>query len=147
MDKLNIFTSSAKDSCFPFFDLVSSFFQSIAHENALPPMAFCTPTGLYEWFVVPPNGHASPSGFVKVASETRKGLEGVGGSLPRRRDRFRFKIDGHVKATRALSERLRKHSLKLSPSKAHLGATDAEFLDRSIFRPSVFARSRKQCRF
>ena len=38
----------------------------------------------------------------------------------------------HVKTLRALFERLRKHNLKLSPSKARLGATDADFLGHSI---------------
>ena len=42
---------------------------------------------------------------------------------------------------RALFERLRKHNLRFSPSKARLGATDADFLDHSIspagVRPSA----------
>ena len=38
----------------------------------------------------------------------------------------------HVKTTRALFERLRKHNLKLSSSKARLRATDANFLGHSI---------------
>ena len=38
----------------------------------------------------------------------------------------------HVQTIRFLFERLRKHNLKLSPSKARLGATDANFLGHSI---------------
>ena len=38
----------------------------------------------------------------------------------------------HVTTTRALLERLRKHNLKLSPSKARLRATDADFLGHPI---------------
>ena len=38
----------------------------------------------------------------------------------------------HVKTVRTLFERLRKHNFKFSPSKAHLGATDANFLGHSI---------------
>ena len=38
----------------------------------------------------------------------------------------------HVENMRALFERLRKHNLKLSPSKARLGATDADFVGNSI---------------
>ena len=38
----------------------------------------------------------------------------------------------HVQTIRSLFERLRKHNLKLSPSKARLGATEANFLGHSI---------------
>ena len=38
----------------------------------------------------------------------------------------------HAQTIRSLFERLRKHNLKLSPSKARLGATDANFLGHSI---------------
>ena len=38
----------------------------------------------------------------------------------------------HVENMRALFERLRKHNLKSSPSKARLGATDADFLGHFI---------------
>ena len=38
----------------------------------------------------------------------------------------------HVQTIRSLFERLREHNLKLSPSKARLGATDANFLGHSI---------------
>ena len=38
----------------------------------------------------------------------------------------------HVRTIRSLFERLRKHNPKLSPSKARLGATDANGLGHSI---------------
>ena len=38
----------------------------------------------------------------------------------------------HVKTVRALFKRLRKHNLKLSPSKARLGDTGADFMGHSI---------------
>ena len=38
----------------------------------------------------------------------------------------------HVQTMRSLFERLRKHNLKHSPSRARLGATDASFLGHSI---------------
>ena len=38
----------------------------------------------------------------------------------------------HVRTIRSLFERLRKHNIKLSPSKARLSATDANFLGHSI---------------
>ena len=39
----------------------------------------------------------------------------------------------HVRTIRSLFERLRKHNLKFSPSKARLGVTDANFLVHFIF--------------
>ena len=45
---------------------------------------------------------------------------------------FDFDPVAHVRTIRSLFERLRKHNIKLSPSKARLGATDANFLRHSI---------------
>ena len=49
----------------------------------------------------------------------------------------------YVKTIRALFERLRKHNLKLSPSKARLGATDADFLSHSISPAGVRPNAEK----
>ena len=88
--------------------------------------AFCAPTGLYEWLVMPPGSRSSPGWLVKVINEVVKGLEQVVACLD---DLVVFDSDptAHVKTIRALFERLRMHTLKLSPSKAGLGATDADF--------------------
>ena len=45
---------------------------------------------------------------------------------------FDFDPTALFKTMRALFERLRLHNLKFSPSKARLGATDADFLGHSI---------------
>ena len=58
---------------------------------------------------------------------------------------FDFDPTAHVKTIRALFESLRKRNLKLSPSKARLGATDAIFLGHSI-RPRVYAQMREKSR-
>ena len=81
--------------------------------------------------VMPQGSSASPGWFVKVINEVTKGLEQVAAYLD---DVIVFDSDPwtHVKTIRALLERLRKHNLKLSPSKARLGATDADFLGHSI---------------
>ena len=99
--------------------------------DTVPLTAFCTPTGLYEWLVMPQGSSASPGWFVKVINEVIKGLAQVAAYLD---DVIVFDSDptAHVRTIRALFERLRKHNLKLSPSKAHLGATDANFLGHSI---------------
>ena len=46
---------------------------------------------------------------------------------------FDFDPVAHVRTIRSLFERLRKHNLKLSPSKVRLGATDANVLGHYIF--------------
>ena len=120
-----------RDRVFSLFDLVSSFHQIKAHENTVPLTAFCTPTGLYEWLVMPQGSSASPGWFVKVINEVIKGLKQVAAYLD---DVIVFDSDPitHVQTIRSLFERLREHNLKLSPSKARLGATDANFLGHSI---------------
>ena len=53
------------------------FHQITARKDAVPLTAFCTPTGLYEWLVMPQGSSASPGWFVKVMNEVVKGLEQV----------------------------------------------------------------------
>ena len=112
-------------------DLVSSFHQITAHKDTIPLTAFCAPTGLYEWVVMPQGSSASSEWFVKVSDEVIKGLEQVAAYLD---DVIVFDFDPTAlfKTMRALFERLRLHNLKFSPSKARLGATDADFLGHSI---------------
>ena len=62
---------------FSLFDLVSSFHQIKAHKHTVPLTAFCTPTGLYEWLVMPQGNTTSPGWFVKVINEVIKGLKQV----------------------------------------------------------------------
>ena len=49
----------------------------------------------------------------------------------------------YVKTIRALIERLRKHNLKFSSSKARLGAPDAEFSGHSISPAGVRRNAEK----
>ena len=80
---------------------------------------------------MPQGSSASPGWFVKVINEVIKGLEQVEAYLD---DVIVFHSDptAHVKTMRTLFERLRKHILKFSPSKARLEATDAECLGHSL---------------
>ena len=55
-----------------------------------------------------------------------------------------FDPTAHVKTMCARFVRLRKHNLKLSPSKARLGATDVDFW-ATPFHPRVCVRTRKMC--
>ena len=127
----HVLDSLGKGRVSSLFDLVSSFHQITAHKDTVPLTAFCTPTGLHEWLVMPQGSSASPGWFVKVINEVTKGLEQVAAYL---NDVIVFDSDPPtpVKTIRALFERLRKHNLKLSPSKARLGATDVDFVGHSI---------------
>ena len=116
---------------FSLFDLVSSSHQIKAHKDMVPLTAFGTPTGLSEWLVMPQGSSASLGWFVKMINEMIKDLKQVAAYLD---DVIVFDSDpiAYVQTIRSLFERLRKHNLKLSPSKARLGATDADFLGHSI---------------
>ena len=116
---------------FSLFDLVSSWHQIKAHKDTVPLIAFCTPTGLFEWIVMPQGSSASPGWFVRVINEVINDFKQVAAYLA---DVIVFDSDpiAHVQTIRSLFERLRKHNLKLSPSKGRLGATDANFLGHSI---------------
>ena len=74
---------------------------------------------------------ASPGWLVKVINEAIKDFQQVAAHLD---DVILLDSDpiAHVQTIQSLFERLRKHNLKLSPSKARLGATDANFLGHSI---------------
>ena len=79
---------------------------------------------------------------MKVINEVTKGLEQVAAYLD---DVIVFDSDPstHVKIICPLFKRLRKHNLKLSPSKAKLGPTDADFLGHSISHAGVRPNAEK----
>ena len=112
---------------FCLFDLVSSFNHITAHEDTVPLTACCTPLGLYEWLVISQGSSACHGWFVEVVNEVLKGLAQVAAYLD---DVILFDSDptAHVKRIRTFFERLRKQNMKLSPSKARLDASNANFL-------------------
>ena len=80
---------------------------------------------------MPQRSSVSPRWSVKVINEAIKDFKHVATYLD---DVIVFDSDPitHVQTVRFLFERLRKHTLKLSPSKARLGATEANFLGHFI---------------
>ena len=90
---------------------------------------------------MPQGSSALPGWFVNVINEVIKGLEKVAAYLD---DVVSLDFDptAHVKTIQALFERIRKHNLKLSNSKARLGATDTIFLGHSI-SPASISRNAK----
>ncbi|CAB1107752.1 unnamed protein product [Ectocarpus sp. CCAP 1310/34] len=116
---------------FSIFDLNSAFHYIICDEDTVPPTAFCTPTQLFEWLRMPQGANASPSWFVKVINRVVHGLERVLAYLD---DVICFDEEplGHVLNLIEFFKRLRQYNLKLSPGKARVGATHANFLGHTI---------------
>lgn len=105
-------------------DLDSSFLHNTAHKAIIRFAVVCTPTRLCYCRIM------APSWLVKVVNECIKGLEQVSPYL----DNvivFDSGRTAQVKAICTTFERLRKHNLELSPSKARLGATGADGLVHS----------------
>ena len=105
--------------------------QITIHKDTIPLTAFCTPTRLFEWLVMPQGSSAAPGWFVKVINEVIKGLPNVAAHLD---DVTVFDPDpaSHALNIKEFFKQLTKHNLKLSPSKAKIGATDADFLGHTI---------------
>ena len=130
-----ILDSLGSGRVFSLFDLVSSLHLIKAHKSTVPFTAFYTPTGLYKWPVMPQGSSASPGWYVKMINEVIKDLNQVAAYL-HAIVVLVFNPIVHIQTIRSLFGHLRKHTLKLSPSKARLGATDANFLGHS-FSPAV----------
>ena len=137
-----VLDSLGKGRLFSLFDLVSSFRQITIDKDTIPLTAFCTPTRLFEWLVMPQGSNAAPGRFVKVINEAIKDLDRVAAYL----DDVIVYDPGpaaHVASIRSLFERLRKNNLKLSPSKANLGATEADPLGYLIYSSGVVPNAHK----
>ena len=80
---------------------------------------------------MPQGSSGAPGWFVKVINEAIKSLVIVAAYLD---DVIVFDPDpsAHVLTITRLFKQLRKHNLKLSPSKATIGATDTHFLCHTI---------------
>ena len=116
---------------FSLSGLVSSFHQITVHKETIPLTAFCTPTRLLKWLVMSQGSSTAPGWFVQVINEVIKGLANVAAYLD---DVIVFDSDpsAHILTNTGLFEQLRKYNLKLSPSKAKIGATDGDFLGHTI---------------
>lgn len=90
----------------------------------------------------PKGGTAPPGWSIKAIHEAIKGVGKVAGYLD---DVIRFDSDlsAHGKTMRAFFERLRKHDTKLSPPRARLGATGADFQEHSVSPGGVRPNAKK----
>ncbi len=127
---------------YSLFDMKSSFHQITVHRDTIPLTAFITSSGLFEWLKMPQGSAAAPGWFCKVVNEVIKNLENVASYLD---DLIVFDADpaAHIATMRNLFKRLRKHNLKLSPPKATIGATEADFLGHTISPDGVRPNSDK----
>ncbi|CAB1102179.1 unnamed protein product [Ectocarpus sp. CCAP 1310/34] len=116
---------------FSIFDLNSAFHQIVCDEYTVPLTAFCTPTQLFEWLRMPQGANASPSWFIKVINRVVHGLERALAYLD---EVICFDEEplGHVLNMIGSFKRLRQYNPKLSPGKARVGATHANFLGHTI---------------
>ena len=124
--------------------LVSSFHQlAAAHNGTVPLAAFCTPTGLYEWLVMPQSSSTSVGWFVKSVNKLIKGFEQVVAHLG---DTIVFNSDStaHVETMSAVFDRLRRQKPKPSPSKL-IWAPWMPIFWVTPFRPRAYARKRQKC--
>ncbi|CAB1108262.1 unnamed protein product [Ectocarpus sp. CCAP 1310/34] len=116
---------------YSLFDMKSSFHQIMVHRDTIPLTVSVTSSGLFEWLKMPQGSSAAPGWFCKAVDEVIKNLHGVASYL----DDLIVVDDTpatHVGTMRALFERLRTHNLKLTPPKATIGATEADFLGHTI---------------
>ncbi|CAB1096809.1 unnamed protein product [Ectocarpus sp. CCAP 1310/34] len=120
-----------KGRIYSIFDMKSSFHQITVHRDTIPLTAFVTSFGLFAWLKMPQGSSAASGWFCKVVKEVIKNLRGVASYLD---DLIVFDVTPatHVGTMRALFERLRAHNLKLTPPKATIGATEADFLGHTI---------------
>lgn len=135
-------TKLNRGSIFSLFDFTGSFHQITVHKDTIPPTAFATHSRLFEWLRMPMGASQSAGHFVKVINEVITGLDGVEAYL----DDVVVFDEGplqHVPNVRTLFERLRKYDLKLSPSKATVGTTKADFLGHTISSKGVLPNARK----
>ena len=95
--------SLGKGRVFSLFDLKSLFHEITAHKTQFRSQNFYTPTGLYEWLIMPEGSSASPGWFVKVINGVSNGLEQVAAYLD---DVVVYDShpSAHFKTIRALSE-------------------------------------------
>ena len=91
---------------------------------------------------MPQGSSISPGWFVKAINEVIKRLHQVATYLERM---IVFESDPktHVKTINALIEQIRKHNLKLPPSTARLGGTDADFLGHRTSPAGVHLNAEK----
>ena len=130
-DPEHIFASISQDVYFSKFDLTKGYWQVPVKETAKPYTAFLSPSGLYQFCVMPFGLVNAPATFTRMMRRVLQGLKNT--------DNFIDDIlihtktwDEHLKATRALLERLREVGLTAKPSKCEVGHQSLQFLGHIV---------------
>ena len=108
---------------FSVLDLGKAYHQGFIEKGSRHLTAFITPWGLYEWTRIPFGLSNAPAQFQRYMEDC---LEGI-------RDEICIQdLEQHVENLRTVLRRLRKHGIKLKPSKCHLFQREVRDLGRIV---------------
>ena len=130
-DPEHIFASISQDKYFSKFDLTKGYWQVPMEENARPYTAFLTPSGLFQFCMMPFGLVNAPATFTRMMRQVLQGLE--------KTDNFIDDIlihtqtwEDHKLVVRALLERLRDVGLTAKPSKCEVACQSLQFLGHVV---------------
>ena len=130
-DPEHIFASISQDKYFSKFDLTKGYWQVPVKERAKPYTAFLTPSGLFQFRVMPFGLVNAPATFTRMMRSVLRDLSST--------DNFIDDIlihtqtwDEHVRAIQDLLERLREVGLTAKPSKCDVGCQSLQFLGHIV---------------
>uniref|UniRef100_A0A5S6Q9K0 RNA-directed DNA polymerase n=1 Tax=Trichuris muris TaxID=70415 RepID=A0A5S6Q9K0_TRIMR len=129
---------------FSTLDLASGFWQVSVHPKDRPKTAFCTPTGLYQFKVMPFGLCNAPSTFQRLMEAILTGLQWAT-CLVYLDDIIvysRSKAE-HMQSLCELFSRLRKAGLKLKMEKCHFFKREVKYLGHVVSRDGIRADSAK----
>ncbi|KAL8582193.1 hypothetical protein ACOMHN_004112 [Nucella lapillus] len=119
--------STPKSKYFTRIDLSKGYWQIALSEDSKEATAFSTPTGLFQWRVLPFGMVNAPAVFTRMMRKLLKGLKGV--------ENFMDDIliasetwEEHMSQLAEVLLRLRQANLTARPTKCQIGYPDLEFL-------------------
>ncbi|KAL8595150.1 hypothetical protein ACOMHN_013823 [Nucella lapillus] len=119
--------STPKSKYFTRIDLSKGYWQIALSEDSKEATAFSTPTGLFQWRVLPFGMVNAPAVFTRMMRKLLKGLKGV--------ENFMDDIliasetwEEHMSQLAEVLLRLRRANLTARPTKCQIGYPDLEFL-------------------